>query len=167
MEDVRFEDAPLSDRAAIINYTESHGGATVLRVGDKIGSDAQRAFIEHKKANDYADPPHDFVWIEAPSLGRESSAADVDGAGSETRSGHHESVGERQGRQPAPVRLWRWLTRRKATPSAPDPLWLDDDDPLARVLNAAWESNEPVFWTEGMPLPERAENPRKVERGDD
>jgi len=42
----------------------------------------------------------------AKDLGRESSAADVDGAGSET-SGHHESVGERQGRRPAPEKKRR------------------------------------------------------------
>lgn len=43
------------------------------------------------------------VWAEseeqAKSLGRDTSAADVDGA---VVQGHHESVGERQGRQPAP-----------------------------------------------------------------
>lgn len=65
--------------------------------------------------------------------GRDTSAADVDGAAE--RGGHHESVGERQGRQPAPSTssaakvgrtrrwnmlrsqlrhqgLWLWLLRR-------------------------------------------------------
>lgn len=42
-----------------------------------------------------------YDWAE---LGRESSAADVDGASEADKAapGHHESVGERQGRQPAP-----------------------------------------------------------------
>ena len=100
MEDAALTDAPERDREEIERYIESHGGAIVLRVGDKIGSDAQAAMLAHRKQHGEL-PPFDHVWIGHSTLGRESSAAAVDGAGSVTRSGHHEAVGERQGRQPA------------------------------------------------------------------
>ena len=100
MEDAALTDAPERDREEIERYIESHGGAIVLRVGDKIGSDAKAAMLAHRKQHGEL-PPFDHVWIGESTLGRESSAAAVDGAGSVTRSGHHEAVGERQGRQPA------------------------------------------------------------------
>jgi hypothetical protein len=69
MEDAKLTDAPERDRAEIERLIESHGGAIVLRVGDKIGSDAHEAFVAYKKANDYAEPPNDFVWIGEAALG--------------------------------------------------------------------------------------------------
>jgi hypothetical protein len=164
MEDVLLTDAPERDRAEIESYIESHGGAIVLRVGDKIGSDAKQEMLAYRKQHGEL-PPHDFVWIGHATLGRDSSAADVDGAGSETRSGHHESVGERQGRQPALlVRLWRRF-RGQSEPAREPDRWLDDDDPIARIVNEAWQKGS-SSWTEGEPLPPKVQNPRKVERGD-
>lgn len=69
MEDAKLTDAPERDREEIERCIESHGGAIVLRVGDKIGSDAHDAFVAYKKAHDYEEPPHDFVWIGEATLG--------------------------------------------------------------------------------------------------
>lgn len=161
---------PESDHETIRDYTRTHGGAIVLRVHGRLGSAAKSEMLRYRKEHGEL-PPYDFVWIEDPEW--ESSAADVDGAaGSE--SGLHESVGERQGRQPTPGfwgRLWRRLTgptvAELSQPIPPERDWLDDDDPLARVINAAWETGKSAHWTEGDPLPEKVENPKKIERGAD
>lgn len=162
--------APECDHALIREYTRTHGCAVVLRVHGKVGSDARVAMLAYRKETGEL-PPYDFVWIQDPEW--ESSAADVDGAAGQM-SGLHESVGERQGRRPTPGlwgRLWRMLTGPTladlSTPIRPDDRWLDDDDPLARVVNEAWATGKSVHWTEGDPLPAKVENPRKVERGDD
>lgn len=63
MEDAALTDAPERDREEIERYIESHGGAIVLRVGDKIGSDAKAAMLTHHKRHGEL-PPFDHVWIE-------------------------------------------------------------------------------------------------------
>lgn len=65
MEDLLLADAPERDRAEIGSYIESHGGAIVLRVGDKIGSDAKAAMLAYRKEHGEL-PPHDFAWIGPP-----------------------------------------------------------------------------------------------------
>lgn len=62
MQDVLLTDTPKCDHAEIQQYIDSHGGAIVLRVGGKLGSDAKVAMLAYRK--EYGElPPHDFVWV--------------------------------------------------------------------------------------------------------
>jgi hypothetical protein len=68
MDDALLSDAPERDRAQIEDYIEVYGGAIVLRVGDKIGSDAQEEMLRFHK--EYGElPSYDFVWIGHGVLG--------------------------------------------------------------------------------------------------
>lgn len=68
MEDALITDAPERDRAEIESYIESHGGAIVLRVGDKLGSEAQAEMLRYRKEHGEL-PPYDTVWIGHGVLG--------------------------------------------------------------------------------------------------
>jgi hypothetical protein len=60
---ITLNDVPVLDRAEVKNYISLYGGAYLLRVDDKIGSDATVAMLLYRK--EHGDlPPHDFVWIE-------------------------------------------------------------------------------------------------------
>jgi hypothetical protein len=56
-----------------------------------------------------------------------------------------------------------WL-RRKSKEQEPDPRFLDKDDPLSLAVNRAWNTGEPVSWSQGEPLPEPGGPNRPVER---
>ncbi len=75
----------------IVLFLDSYGNviATTTALASKVGwgADIPRGAV--------------FVGITEAEQGRDTSAADVDGA--KQSIGHHESVGERQGRQPAPA----------------------------------------------------------------
>jgi hypothetical protein len=48
--------------------------------------------------------------------------------------------------------------------SAVEQEWLDENDPLARAVNRAFNTGEPVLWHEGDPLPEPGGPVRRVGR---
>lgn len=106
------------------------------RILDESG-ELRELLIELARWSRVAERNGDLHARIASALARESSAADVDGAGAD---GHHESVGERQGRRPARdiwanpsasrERLRAWVGRNNAKSGKPSK-GFEKADPLS------------------------------------
>lgn len=64
MENVHLTEVPAEDRDEVRRFTESHGSAHVLRVGNALGADATRALLAYRK--EFGElPEYDYVWCAA------------------------------------------------------------------------------------------------------